>query len=305
MIKFRSSFLGGYNKADVNSEISELNKKLEEYEAEKKRLLREAENAEERVSCLEKQISELTESNKRLEKEKSENGELFENVAKIYKRAYGVGSEIVCDSKETAVQLLTELNEGFENAMGDTAGLIGEYEIAEREINDNFAAIGADIRKIGKSVEETLKKAKLFAEIYGKIKNTVDSSVENSERILAKYEAEASEFLAVKHESPAENTVSDVQPEIANAETVSEPQPAAAEETEADFSETEKNIADDKPSQPENYRVEKFTPVKQEPQSAAEAGKTGDFTQFGRKSKISAQDRSELLRKALLKNGGN
>ena len=30
-----------------------------------------------------------------------------------------------------------------------------------------------------------------------------------------------------------------------------------------------------------------------------------EFTQFGRKSKISAQDRSELLRKALLKNGGN
>ena len=49
MIKFRSSFLGGYNKADVNSEISELNKKLEESEAEKKRLLREAENAEERL----------------------------------------------------------------------------------------------------------------------------------------------------------------------------------------------------------------------------------------------------------------
>ena len=36
-----------------------------------------------------------------------------------------------------------------------------------------------------------------------------------------------------------------------------------------------------------------------------ENDKNNSFTQFGRKSKISAEDRSELLRKALLKNGGN
>ena len=36
MSKFKNSFFGGYNKADVNAEISALNKKIEESEAESK-----------------------------------------------------------------------------------------------------------------------------------------------------------------------------------------------------------------------------------------------------------------------------
>lgn len=113
MSKFKNSFFGGYNKADVNAEISALNKKIEESEAEKKRLMHEAESAESRVSELEKQISELISANEGFKTEKQENDKIYGDIAKIYKRAYGAGREIVCDSRETAAELLKKNRKAF------------------------------------------------------------------------------------------------------------------------------------------------------------------------------------------------
>lgn len=54
----------------------------------------------------------------------------------------------------------------------------------------------------------------------------------------------------------------------------------------------------------EEYKKERVTP-KETARTSVEAIENQEFTQFGRKSQLSAQDRSELLRKALLKSGSN
>ena len=84
MSNFINSFFGGYYNAVVIADISALNKKIEESEAEKKRLMHEAESAESRVSELEKQISELISANEGFKTEKQENDKIYGDIAKIY-----------------------------------------------------------------------------------------------------------------------------------------------------------------------------------------------------------------------------
>lgn len=299
MSKFKSSVFGGYNKADVNAEISALNKKIEEAEAEKKRLKHEAESAEIRVSELEKQISELKAANEDFKAEKHENEKIYGDIAKIYKRAYGAGREIVCDSKETADKLLSEIEKHFENTMGETAGMIDEYAAIQRDIADIFSQLNEKLSYTADSAAAMLKRAKAFAEIYGGIKNTVEKSAEGAQILLAEYDAAAAEFTVreQKEESafkPEEKL--EKQTDIAEAEPETYAEPKA-------YTVKPHLIT---PAVQENTATETPTEQADEPTGKkSENGKTDSFTQFGRKSKISAEDRSELLRKALLKNGGN
>ena len=165
MSKFKNSFFGGYNKADVNAEISALNKKIEESEAEKKRLMHEAESAESRVSELEKQISELISANEGFKTEKQENDKIYGDIAKIYKRAYGAGREIVCDSRETAAELLKKIEKHFDDTMSETAGMIDEYETIQRDIADIFSRLNEKLSYTADSAAAMLDKPKKYATI--------------------------------------------------------------------------------------------------------------------------------------------
>ena len=297
MSKFKNSFFGGYNKADVNAEISALNKKIEESEAEKKRLMHEAESAESRVSELEKQISELIAANEDFKTEKQENDKIYGDIAKIYKRAYGAGREIVCDSRETAAELLKKIEKHFDSTMSETAGMIDEYETIQRDIADIFSRLNEKLSYTADSAAAMLDKAKAFAEIYGSIKGTVEKSSETAERLLAEYDTAAAEFTV--QDLPTEN--------VHNAPEQAESQPEPAESENKIFTvkphlvtpASADSTVSEVPTEQAEERVEER--VEEKPEN----DKNSSFTQFGRKSKISAEDRSELLRKALLKNGGN
>lgn len=297
MSKFKNSFFGGYNKADVNAEISALNKKIEESEAEKKRLMHEAESAESRVSELEKQISELISANEGFKTEKQENDKIYGDIAKIYKRAYGAGREIVCDSRETAAELLKKIEKHFDDTMSETAGMIDEYETIQRNITDIFSRLNEKLSYTADSAAAMLDKAKAFAEIYGSIKGTVEKSAENTERLLAEYDTAAAEFTV--QDSPTEN--------VHNTAEKAESQPEPVESENKTYTVKPHLVttaaADSTVSEVPTEQAEEK--VEEKTEEKPENDKNNSFTQFGRKSKISAEDRSELLRKALLKNGGN
>ena len=85
-----------------------------------------------------------------------------------------------------------------------------------------------------------------------------------------------------------------VAPKAANAPEAAEAAAAAATENAAEAPST---------SEPEEPSVSAVA-SNRDSRAGSAVRKQDEFTQFGRKSRISAEDRNELLRKALLRNGG-
>jgi|GEM_PF-1609821 len=371
MSSFKKAFFGGYKKSEVDAAVSELDKKFERSDAERKKFQREAQSAENRIAELEKQLSACIAENEKLRADRAQSEAVFNDIAKIYKRAYGAGREIVCDSKDTAQKLLQDIGVRFDEMMGETQGIIDEYETVHRDINHIFETLNRDISGVAQTATHLLERAKAFAGIYGQMKRTVDGARENTERVLVQYDADASEFLNRDFSAPSENSLRRAEQATAPAETVlpeSDTQAAApiamhdgvtenhadhsesadlrvgkepsarqteerdeetfahavqdvaqvpaeaaaavgaAAETKAEAEVPTEGIAEDRQAaQPEEKAENAVSAGKQAPTADETDGKqaAGEFTQFGRKSRISAQDRSELLRKALLKNGGN
>lgn len=313
MSKFKSSLFGGYKKSDVDAEITELNKRLADAEAENKRLSREAEYAEGKAADLENKLSLLSLGADSAEPVKpvkevvknipapnnvnNGNSELFGNIAKIYERAYGVGHEIVCESKENALEMLNALSDRFDEIMGESAEIIGRYEEVNRDVQNIYVSLGRNISDISDTTSHMLKRAKEFYGIYGELKNEVLAAKENAVGLLSEYENTSSEFSA----APAEKAVStgEVNTDTPQSNEVEELKLAVpASEEPATPAEPAEEIAEEKAEEPSLQLKVAPTP------KSADRG-NGEFTQFGRKSKFSSEDRNELLRKALLKNGGN
>ena len=66
------------------------------------------------VASLSERVESLSEENALLKAQCSQNSEIFSDIAKIYKRAYGSGRDIVCESKDTAKALLEALRQRFD-----------------------------------------------------------------------------------------------------------------------------------------------------------------------------------------------
>lgn len=325
MSNFKKSFFGGYKKSEVDTAVSELNTKLEACDADRKRLQREVQNAESRVADdesriadLENKLSELRAENEKLNSSRIQSETVFNEIARIYKRAYGAGREIVCDSKETAQRLLNDIDARFDEMMGQTRGIIDEYETVHRDMDQLFETLNRDINGVAQTAAHMLERAKAFAGIYGQMKSAIDSAQEDTDRLLAEYDVQASEFLNSDF-SAAHGTADRRAEQVpASAERVlSEPEPAAVpidaaeENTETNpsdgrhalvaFSVRQTGEKEEDTQRPEE-KTDNTIPKADESDGRQTAG---GFTQFGRKSKISEQDRSELLRKALLKNSGS
>ncbi|MDD6203935.1 MAG: hypothetical protein PUC05_02930, partial [Firmicutes bacterium] len=225
MSNLKKAFFGGYKKSEVDAAVNELNKQLEAADLDRKKLQQESRSAEEKIAYLEKQLSDLSSENEklnavnerldtanknlnaenaRLNSERAQGEAIFNDIAKIYRRAYGAGREIVCDSKETAQKLLNDISVRFDEAMGETHGIIEEYETVHRDINDLFASLSRDISDVAQTASQMLDRAKMFAGIYGQLKSAVNSAQENTQRLFAEYDMQASEFLnaSVPSESP-------------------------------------------------------------------------------------------------------
>lgn len=346
MSHFKKTVFGGYRPAAVDAEVDSLTKQLEEAENDKKRWRHEAESMESRLPELEKAIADLTAENARLQAEHSKNEEIFRDIAKIYRRAYGAGHEIVCDSKQTAQQLLQRLTDRFDDTMGETEGILADYEAAELEIATLFAALNQQIDDVAQSTAQMLERAKAFTDIYREMQHTVSETRQGAEELLSAYEAQASEFLsgdADKVATEAAQTATQppqpvevptekaekpekIHPDTAHSGRIrlvkrpaavsapaAEPQTAFQEAAEAPSAQVQPEAANDAPAvQPAGdideapvASAQPEAPAAAAPAAAKPAAEAAGFTQFGRKSRISAQDRNELLRKALLRNSGN
>ena len=432
MSNFKGTLFGGYKKADVDAKFDGLNRKAADLEGVNNRLTLEVQSAVGKVAALEARVAALTAENSslaaqnkqltdsnaalskdvaELEAKRSRDDLLFGDIAKIYKRAYGSGREIVCDSRESALKLLETLNERFDAVMGDTDDMLARYEAVQREVAGMCSALNKDLAAVARSSALMLDKAKGFAGVYGELKDSVAAAKADSERVLAGYDAEASEFLssdftavpgfddvsaedkrgafevirsdksdkvadfAADHEEapesasaaePAEvNTSAAVAEAAAEAAAVAEEpahgepaktarvqrtvvakvgvkraaKPAACESAGAEppvggseatdapgGTYSAAAVAPEAATAPEaaeaaaaaateNAAEAPSTSEPEEPSVSAAASnrdaraesagrKQDEFTQFGRKSRISAEDRNELLRKALLRNGG-
>ena len=217
MSNFKGTLFGGYKKADVDAKFDELNRKTADLEGVNNRLTLEVQSAVGKVAALEARVAALTAENSslaaqnkqltdsnaalskdvaELEAKRSRDDLLFGDIAKIYKRAYGSGREIVCDSRESALKLLETLNERFDAVMGDTDDMLARYEAVQREVAGMYSALNKDLAAVARSSALMLDKAKGFAGVYGELKDSVAAAKADSERVLAGYDAEASEFLS-------------------------------------------------------------------------------------------------------------
>lgn len=331
MSELKKAVLGGYRRKAVDARLAELQQRLDEAEADRQRYRHEVESAEIRVAELERTAADWQSKAAQLEEKLSlldamaqpapsptaaaaAGDGIFGNIARIYERAYGTGHQIVCDSKETALALLNGLEQRFDEVMGASEETIRQYEALNRNVQELYVTLSHRISDVADSTSHMLKQAKDFYGVYGELKEGVASARDNAAALLGTYEDQAAEFLGTgdKDDAPAASTdpidapAAPAEPEMttaqpdtpaaAAAETAAEPTAPTTEPIDAPAAppETEPSAAAD----PAAVKP----PIRMVVSPAAKAA--GEFTQFGRKSRISPEERSELLRKALLRNGG-
>ena len=325
MSELKKALFGGYKKSAVDSKMQELTRQLDSADADNKRFAHELDATTARIAELEQQLAAAAAENAALKAEKSKNDAIFNNVAKIYQRAYDAGHDIVCDSKDITYQMLKKLDMQFDAAMGDTAAMTAHYDATHRDMEALLAELTQKLDDVNRSAAQIMNKAKTFSGIYGDMKQVVADTQGGARQILTDYEQQASEFLTSNDQAEPE-TPAAVEPE---APVATEPEIPAATEPEIPAAAEPETPTAAEPKAP--TAAEPETPAAAEPEAPAAdsdlhvlphpAGNppvkaaatehtpaapksSSEFTQFGRKSKISAQDRNELLRKALLRNGG-
>lgn len=331
MSELKKAVLGGYRRKAVDARLAELQQRLDEAEADRQRYRHEVESAEIRVAELERTAADWQSKAAQLEEKLSlldamaqpapsptaaaaAGDGIFGNIARIYERAYGTGHQIVCDSKETALALLNGLEQRFDEVMGASAETIRQYEALNRNVQELYVTLSHRISDVADSTSHMLKQAKDFYGVYGELKEGVASARDNAAALLGTYEDQAAEFLGTgdKDDAPAASTdpvdapAAPAEPEMTTAQPA--PSTAAAPETAAEPTAPTTEPIDAPEAPPETEPSAAVDPAAVKPpirmvvSPAAKAA--GEFTQFGRKSRISPEERSELLRKALLRNGG-
>ena len=331
MSELKKAVLGGYRRKAVDARLAELQQRLDEAEADRQRYRHEVESAESRVAELERTAADWQSKAAQLEEKLSlldamaqpapsptaaaaAGDGIFGNIARIYERAYGTGHQIVCDSKETALALLNGLEQRFDEVMGASAETIRQYEALNRNVQELYVTLSHRISDVADSTSHMLKQAKDFYGVYGELKEDVASARDNAAALLGTYEDQAAEFLGTgdKDDAPAASTdpvdapTAPAEPEMTTAQP--DTPAAAAPETAAEPTAPTTEPIDAPAAPPETEPSAAADPAAVKPpirmvvSPAAKAA--GEFTQFGRKSRISPEERSELLRKALLRNGG-
>ena len=97
MSELKKALFGGYKKSAVDSKMQELTRQLDSADADNKRFAHELDATTARIAELEQQLAAAAAENAALKAEKSKNDAIFNNVAKIYQRAYDAGHDIVCN----------------------------------------------------------------------------------------------------------------------------------------------------------------------------------------------------------------
>ena len=356
-MNFKKSFFGGYNKAAVDALIEELNKKIDNLKEKESALTdtiahknSEIANLSLEIEKMKSEIEKINAENSALKIEANRSHLIFENVAKIYERAYDAGHNIVLDSKTYSDQMIGHMNQLFYAASNSVNEAIAKRDNLKQELISLYAKTNSIIDELTNNTNALFKNAEDYIAVFEVLENIKASTDEHVETHLKKFEEFASEFLTTE-EIKKDNTVAmisddDAVPSLIEDEQMISPS-AESDETvipviyevkddivseanEGSFSQQEEKgqtdlsheeKAEDEisdatiqeeiatPTDVKPSEEEVITPVVKLQEAdntnvTEENNKAQEFTQFGRKSRVSSESREELIRKALLKNGG-
>ena len=352
---FKKSFFGGYNKAAVDAFIEERNEKIDNLKERESTLTDTIAHKNSEIAKLSLELEKMkleaekiNAENSALKTEVNKSHLIFENVAKIYERAYEAGHNIVLDSKTHSDQMIDHMNRLFYAASNNVSETIAKQDNLKQELTSLYAKTNSIINELTNNTNALFKSAEEYSVVFEVLENIKASTDEHVETHLKEFKEFASEFLTTEEIEKDSNVAvisDDVVPSLTEDEQITSPITESdeavnpviydvkddivseanensfskQEETDqADFSheeEAEDEISDatvqEEIATPTDMKAsakEVITPVvkSQEADNTAtiENSKAREFTQFGRKSRVSLESREELIRKALLKNGG-
>ena len=355
-MNLKKSFLGGYNKESVNALIEEHNKQIDTLKKKESALTdtiahksSEIVNLSSKVEKMELEIEKLTAQNDALKAEINKNHLTFENIAKIYERAYAAGHDIVLDSKTNSEQMIDRMAQLFIEVSNNVDQTIAKQNTLKQEFASLYEKVNSLATELSDSTYALFKGAEECLSGFDVFKDINTTAKARAQENLKEFEDFASEFLTAE-ETGKENTVAEVSDnEVVPVENKDEQiiSPVAqsdetftpfiyeakdnivSEANEESFSEQEENdrivlsqeeTAEDEisdaatseeiatPTDVKPSEEEVITPVIKLQETGntnvtEENNKAQEFTQFGRKSRVSSESREELIRKALLKNG--
>lgn len=354
-MNLKKSFLGGYNKESVNALIEEHNKQIDTLKKKESDLTdtiahksSEIVNLSSKVEKMELEIEKLTAQNDALKAEINKNHLTFENIAKIYERAYAAGHDIVLDSKTNSEQMIDRMAQLFIEVSNNVDQTIAKQNTLKQEFASLYEKVNSLATELSDSTYALFKGAEECLSGFDVFKDINTTAKARAQENLKEFEDFASEFLTAE-ETGKENTVAEVSDnEVVPVENKDEQiiSPVAqSDETftpfiyeakdniiskanEESFSEQEEDLivlsqeetAEDEisdaatseeiatPTDVKPSEEEVITPVIKLQETGntnvtEENNKAQEFTQFGRKSRVSSESREELIRKALLKNG--
>ena len=300
-------------------------------------------NLSSKVDEMRLEIEKLTTENNVLKIEANKNHLIFENIAKIYEQAYAAGHDIVLDSKTHSQQMIDRMTQLFIEVLNNVDETIAKQNNLKQELASLYEKANSLATELTDSTYALFKGAEECLsgfDVFKDIKTTTEARVETH---LKEFEDFASEFLAAEEIKKAEtltvisnnNVASPVIKEeqtishTTNYEQTISPITQSEEITEPVIFEVREDITDEPNetslSQPQETdetvllhedepedeipntiaREEITTPTNIETKVTSEQeANPQEFTQFGRKSRVSPASRKELIRKALLKNGG-
>lgn len=256
MADFKSSFMGGYKKKDVDEYIEKLEKENEKLKEDAKsshqkvskaaKLQDEYKKLKAKVSELENQkindenekallageINNLNEQigilNSQLAKSTKANDNHIANIGKIFYSAYESGSEIVDEAKDGTKNFLSEIAKSSVEAKAEIENAITSYALINTDIKALAESIVKNINAVSANTDKLIEKAKGVADSMGKIDDIRLKNEENANGVIKKYDSFFKEYESEKTseavETPKDNieispTVSKVKPVENETET--------------------------------------------------------------------------------------
>lgn len=266
MADFKSSFMGGYKKKDVDEYIEKLEKENEKLKEDAKsshqkvskaaRLQDEYKKLKAKVSELENQkindenekallageINNLNEQigilNSQLAKSTKANDNHIANIGKIFYSAYESGSEIVDEAKDGTKNFLSEIAKSSVEAKAEIENAITSYALINTDIKALAESIVKNINAVSANTDKLIEKAKSVADSMGKIDDIRLKNEENANGVIKKYDSFFKEYESEKTseavETPEDNieispAASEVEPVVKPVENETETQTASQE----------------------------------------------------------------------------
>lgn len=261
MADFKSSFMGGYKKKDVDEYIEKLEKENEKLKEDAKsshqkvskaaKLQDEYKKLKAKVSELENQkindenekallageINNLNEQigilNSQLAKNTKANDNHIANIGKIFYSAYESGSEIVDEAKDGTKNFLSEIAKSSVEAKAEIENAITSYALINTDIKALAESIVKNINAVSANTDKLIEKAKSVADSMGKIDDIRLKNEENANGVIKKYDSFFKEYESEKTSEAVETSSVDnidISPNVNEVEPIENEVQTAFEE---------------------------------------------------------------------------